>query len=196
MTQQNSGNVFEKVYTILENYGNGLKILDVGASEEFLMEINMKRYGCGYEKIKNKDIKFKKVDLNKQKLPYKNNMFNVVTCLETIEHIENPYELIRELHRVVKKNGIVIISTPNIQSWYYRFYYLLTSKFIGFEIKDGYTLDHISPINFELFKSFVKPYFEIEGITSNRSIIPIIKLPLPFNGITFGDSLIIKLRKK
>jgi hypothetical protein len=85
---------------------------------------------------------------------------------------------------------------PNIQSWYYRLYYLFTSKFIGFGVKDGYSLDHITPVNFELFKSFIEPYFEIEGITSNRSIIPIIKLSLPFDGITFGDSLIIKMRKK
>jgi len=66
---QNSGQVYEKVYKLINPEGN--KLLDVGAGTgDFIrnLPIGYKPHACGYEKIK--DLKFKHVDLNKDKLPY------------------------------------------------------------------------------------------------------------------------------
>lgn len=46
------------------------------------------------------------------KLPFKDNSFNCVIASEVIEHSINPKEFIKELFRVVAKNGRLIISTP------------------------------------------------------------------------------------
>lgn len=48
-----------------------------------------------------------------EKLPYKDNYFDIVLCTEVIEHTPHPSKSISELIRVVKPKGIVIITTPN-----------------------------------------------------------------------------------
>lgn len=49
---------------------------------------------------------------NGQLLPFKGDTFDIVTCIETLEHIEDYKSVLREIHRVVKPNGTVIVSTP------------------------------------------------------------------------------------
>jgi 2-polyprenyl-3-methyl-5-hydroxy-6-metoxy-1,4-benzoquinol methylase len=46
-------------------------------------------------------------------LPLDDDSFDVVTCFETIEHVEDPAAGIAELHRVLKPDGILVISSPN-----------------------------------------------------------------------------------
>jgi len=52
-------------------------------------------------------------DLNGE-LPFDNRSFDYVTCLEGLEHIENPQQAIREFARVLRPGGTVIVSIPNI----------------------------------------------------------------------------------
>ncbi|MBI3103874.1 methyltransferase domain-containing protein [Candidatus Daviesbacteria bacterium] len=55
----------------------------------------------------------KKVKLaNACKLPYRNRMFDVVVFLDVLEHIENDELAIKEAKRVLKKNGLIIITVP------------------------------------------------------------------------------------
>ncbi len=51
------------------------------------------------------------VDLEKEKLPFKNKSFDCTICTEVLEHLENPQEVFEELVRVTKKN--IVISLPN-----------------------------------------------------------------------------------
>lgn len=44
--------------------------------------------------------------------------FDVVVCLETIEHVSNPRSLLRNLQSYVEPEGTIIISCPN-DAWYY-----------------------------------------------------------------------------
>jgi ubiquinone/menaquinone biosynthesis C-methylase UbiE len=48
-----------------------------------------------------------------RKLPLEEDSFDVVTCFETIEHVEGAEEGIAELRRVLKPGGILVISSPN-----------------------------------------------------------------------------------
>jgi ubiquinone/menaquinone biosynthesis C-methylase UbiE len=52
-------------------------------------------------------------DLNGE-LPFADRSFDYVTCLEGLEHIENPQQAIREFARVLRPGGKVIVSIPNI----------------------------------------------------------------------------------
>jgi ubiquinone/menaquinone biosynthesis C-methylase UbiE len=52
-------------------------------------------------------------DLNAD-LPFNRQSFDYVTCLEGLEHIENPQQAIREFARVLRPGGTVIVSIPNI----------------------------------------------------------------------------------
>lgn len=49
------------------------------------------------------------------KIPYDDNAFDVVITFQTIEHIENDRSFILDVHRVLKKDGMLILTTPNRQ---------------------------------------------------------------------------------
>ncbi len=59
-----------------------------------------------------KNINFQKVDLE-NKFPFKNNQFNVVIFLDVIEHLNNRTQSLKEIYRVLKKNGLLILAAPN-----------------------------------------------------------------------------------
>src|SRR3954469_3944429 len=44
--------------------------------------------------------------------------FDVIVCLETIEHLKDPTRFLRVLQKVAAENATIIISCPNDQ-WYY-----------------------------------------------------------------------------
>lgn len=58
---------------------------------------------------------FAVTDMNKR-LPYEDGKFDSIICIDGIEHIERPFDFVRECHRTLAKDGTVIFSTPNINS--------------------------------------------------------------------------------
>ncbi len=70
------------------------------------------------------------VDLN-QFLPFRSGAFDAVNLVEVIEHIENQPQLIREICRVLKPGGRVLISTPNILNVFSRIRFLFTGFLRG-----------------------------------------------------------------
>lgn len=53
-------------------------------------------------------IKFKTASADK--LPFKDNTFDLILFYETIEHVENPKACLKEIKRVLKKNGTLILT--------------------------------------------------------------------------------------
>lgn len=63
------------------------------------------------------DIKFKVSSA--EKLPFKDGSFDLILFYETIEHVENPITCLKELRRVLKKNGTLIL-TMDSGNWLFR----------------------------------------------------------------------------
>jgi 2-polyprenyl-3-methyl-5-hydroxy-6-metoxy-1,4-benzoquinol methylase len=59
--------------------------------------------------------------LHSQKYP--DTFFNVITINHVIEHIHDPLSLLKECYRILKKGGILIIETPNTNSWLHKYIY-------------------------------------------------------------------------
>ena len=59
------------------------------------------------------DLELVLVDLESGRVPLADGFADVVVCAETIEHVENPRALARELVRLVRPGGWVFITTPN-----------------------------------------------------------------------------------
>ena len=70
------------------------------------------------------------VDLN-QCLPFRDASFDAVNLVEVIEHIENQAQLIREISRVLKPKGAILISTPNVLNVFSRVRFLFTGFIRG-----------------------------------------------------------------
>lgn len=79
-----------------------------------------------------------RADLDAQ-LPYEDEAFAVVTCVEGLEHIEHPANAMREFARVLKPGGILVVSVPNIMNIEERLKWLF----------NGYT-SHFKPISTEV----------------------------------------------
>ncbi len=76
-------------------------------------------------KIANKNgIKAKLGDVEK-KWDYPDNYFDLVIASHIIEHVVNPDMLILEAKRVLKKDGLFIVATPNLAAWFNRILLLL-----------------------------------------------------------------------
>jgi 2-polyprenyl-3-methyl-5-hydroxy-6-metoxy-1,4-benzoquinol methylase len=59
------------------------------------------------------EVEFKHCDITKE-IPFPAGHFDYVLLLEVVEHLRNPYTVIPEINRIIKPNGSLIISTPNI----------------------------------------------------------------------------------
>ncbi|MGL1937306.1 MAG: methyltransferase domain-containing protein [Fibrobacterales bacterium] len=84
-------------------------------------------YGIDYskeivEKRKNDFVEIKQCDLSSDIMPYNDNQFDVVMCGEVIEHIFDTEHMLKEIHRVLKPHGRLIISTPNLSSFLNRIF--------------------------------------------------------------------------
>lgn len=116
--------IFESVEAILIR---GEKCLDAGCGSGAAIEIlNAKFdevYGCDISQTAliyshQKGVVAACVDLNSELLPYHNDSFDSVVCLEVVEHILDPLFLLKSFWQVLKPKGQLILSTPNIR--YYR----------------------------------------------------------------------------
>jgi len=70
-----------------------------------------------YEGVKNKKIfqaTYKTYD--GEHIPFPANTFDVITAFMCLHHVENQSDIIHELYRVIKKNGVIIIREHNIKS--------------------------------------------------------------------------------
>src|SRR5205814_7906584 len=62
-------------------------------------------------------------------LPFANESFDAVICLEVLEHLMMPEFTCREIHRVLRPGGQVLISVPNVAAWRNRMELLLLGHF-------------------------------------------------------------------
>jgi SAM-dependent methyltransferase len=119
-------------------------------------------------------------------LPFHDDTFDGVVCLEGIEHMLNPFSLLGELIRVVKIGGHIIVATPNVMNMYSRLQFLLTGTFYQFhpaqlrdmgpdEVGDRF---HISPVSYHTLR-YLGDYFgarvvkvDADGI-KRRILLPV-----------------------
>lgn len=48
--------------------------------------------------------------------------FDVVTFLHVFEHVNIPAEYLKEIYRILKKDGLIVLTIPNIRSWQARLF--------------------------------------------------------------------------
>jgi len=173
--------VHEKVAGHLEGQPRG-KLLDVptgaGALAIRLKEMGFEVSCCDInaERFAVPGLTVDRGDLN-DRLPYGEDVFDYVCFLEAIEHTENPYNAVREISRVLKPGGTLVLTTPNYLNIERRLKFLVTGFFtkpvsqsrfrdrFGSEVYDM----HLSPLGYTLIRFILEHAgFTITGMTYDR----------------------------
>ena len=58
-------------------------------------------------------------------LPFEDARFDLIWCSEVIEHFRNPKTSLQEFRRVLRHNGLMILTTPNSYFWLMRPFHLI-----------------------------------------------------------------------
>ena len=97
----------------------GARLLDVGCGGGALWPA-VRRHFAGYTGVDvvryegfPDDGEFYAADLESGAVPLPDESFDVVAAVETIEHLDGPRRFVRELVRLVKPGGWLIVTTPN-----------------------------------------------------------------------------------
>jgi 2-polyprenyl-3-methyl-5-hydroxy-6-metoxy-1,4-benzoquinol methylase len=155
------------------------RILDVGAGQGYLSR-RLKDLGydveaCDFraDDFRCPDIPFLKADLNAA-IPAGDDTYDCVVSVEVIEHIENHFRFIRELVRVTRPGGLIVITTPNTLSLTSRLHYFLYgyTDCAPLPLDPGlehYYLQHINPISLpEILFALERFGADLVGLETNR----------------------------
>lgn len=88
--------------------GRGELVAELGARVERYVGVDVVRHP-GFPP----DRELLTVDVDSGDVPLPDGSADVVVCAETIEHVENPRALVRELARIARPGGWVFVTTPN-----------------------------------------------------------------------------------
>jgi ubiquinone/menaquinone biosynthesis C-methylase UbiE len=91
--------------------GYGSKLISQHARKVFGVDIDDPTINYAKKHYSGKNIEYKVGD--GQKIPIEDNSIDVVITFETIEHVEDYNLFLKEVKRVLKDDGVVILSTPN-----------------------------------------------------------------------------------
>jgi len=143
------------------------------------------------------DIEIIICDLNTGKIPLPEGFADVVCSVETIEHLENPRAFMRELVRLTKPGGLLIVTTPNQLSLLSKLTLILKNQFNGFQEAPGLYPAHITALlPIDLYRITTECQLtDIRIVYSNFGRIPFTPWSYPqhlgLRGQLFSDNVII-----
>lgn len=115
----------QRTKLLLSWIGTGKKILDLGCYDG-RDSVLFKKQGnevYGVDKTKSALAKAKKLgiktyhlDIEKQPWPFKKEFFDVMIAGEIIEHLVDTDRFLKNIYRILKSNGVLILTTPNLAS--------------------------------------------------------------------------------
>jgi len=105
---------------LLKKFKNKGSLLDFGCGTGWFLEHASKHYNVeGFEPTKNL-AKFTsnllKINVESDIDKFKKNSFDIITAFDVIEHVGHPRETFKKFASLLKKNGIILIYTPNSNS--------------------------------------------------------------------------------
>ncbi len=111
-------------YVYARQFVNGKSVLDLAAGEGYganllaasarqVIGIDLDASAVGHASAKYRAANLQFIVGSITEIPAADESFDVVTCFEAVEHIQDQTDLLREVKRVLKPHGLFISSTPN-----------------------------------------------------------------------------------
>ena len=118
------------------------KHLDIGCGDGYFLKRSKCKEGYGIDKFLGSETT--------DTLPFPNNTFDYVTMLAVIEHLHSVKPLIKEISRVLKPKGRLIITTPK----------RMADTLIKFYVND-LDEEHVGYYNLKDIKDFTNDFFTV-----------------------------------
>jgi methionine biosynthesis protein MetW len=107
----------------------GQRVLDVGCGDGLTSGIWLRDRGCDYIGVdvsenavrdsSNAGFHAQKIE-DAAKLPFPDDSFDVVVCIEVLEHLFSPHKAVEEIVRVLRPGGVLMLTVPNVAAWRWR----------------------------------------------------------------------------
>lgn len=161
---------------IRNHYGLGLeldnlKILDVGCGGGIVsiplsrlcanvtgIDLGKENIDVATQKAKSEGLDAEFLNIKISDLVNSEKKYDVVLCLEVLEHVENPELFLGDLAKLVKDNGILIVSTINRN---------IKSRLLAIELAEKFL--KIVPNGTHSYESFITP-LELKKQSSNYGL--------------------------
>lgn len=171
--------IYPKVLSLLPD-DRSIRILDVGAGEGYLCKI-LKEQGYEYveacdvleDNFKVPDAPFHKAEFT-DSIPLPDASYDCILSIEVLEHVENHFRFMKEVLRITRKGGLVILTTPNVLSIPSRWHFFL----YGYTdcvprpldpTREHYYMQHINPISLPEIMFLLERFGgELVNVTTNR----------------------------
>jgi SAM-dependent methyltransferase len=146
------------------------------------------------------DESFLEINLDTGRIPLPDASVEVIAAIETIEHLENPRAFLRELSRLTKPGGLILITTPNQRSLLSLLTLVTKGEFNAFQEAPGLYPAHLTALlEIDLLRIARECRLEeIEVSYSNHGRIPATSwlwpVSLGFSGRWFSDNLLMSAR--
>lgn len=92
--------------------GYGTKMLSGVARQVLGLDFSEEALTHAREHYSADNVQFRQADLNKL-LALESDRFDVVVSFETIEHLHQQQQLVKEFHRILRPGGVLLMSSPN-----------------------------------------------------------------------------------
>lgn len=206
--QSRCGQNDSRVKAVLPLIGKAGRVLDVGCLDgtigALFMEMGNDVYGVdasepAIAKALERGIKAVRGNVE-ERFPFDNEMFDAVFAGEIVEHIFDIDMMLSEIHRVLKPNGILVVTTPNLATLGRRLL-LLVNRNPHIEISfTGGAAGHIRYfIQQTLLNILVKHNFKVDTFRSDvinfNASGSLCSYMLAKMFPTLGQSLIVRARK-
>ena len=115
---------YNNLLSVFDQYRTTGNILDVGCGRGWLLDVAMEKgwnaFGTEFsniaiEKCRKKGIKMQAGVLRID--DYEPEQFDVIVLIEVIEHINYPIEELQNIYKLLRKGGLLYITTPNFNSY-------------------------------------------------------------------------------
>src|SRR5439155_15674732 len=156
---------------------------------------------CGVDAIRYdsfpNEAEFIQADLDAAPWPVGDEVADVVVSIETIEHMENPRAFFRELTRITRPGGVIVVTTPNQLSLLSKLTLMVKGQFNAFQAP-SYPAHRTALLKVDLLRIASEcGLVDAQIAFTNIGRIPGTPYhwPRPFGGQPFSDNIEIAARK-
>jgi len=108
----------------IRKHKRGGQLLDIGCGKGFFLEHAERAYETygvdvseyGIKQARNRLHKTKLYIGDARQLDFEPRYFDIITCFDVLEHLDDPEACIKECNRVLTQNGLIVACVPNIES--------------------------------------------------------------------------------